>query len=187
LLGFVAYLFFTVVQMAGSFIDLQIGLGIANVIDPITGVQSPIFGSFKYIVAMLLFLSWDGHHYLLLGIMDSYQSIPLDNSFFQAIAGGTVSELLVRFFASAFTLSFQMAVPIVAAMFLTDVALGILTKTAPQFNVFVVGIPLKLLAGFALMLLLVFSFSFIFQNLFTVMFDSLFEMMRAIRSAAMSS
>lgn len=182
LLGFVAYLFFTVVQIAGAFIDLQMGFGIANVIDPMTGTQSPIFGSFKFVVAILLFLTFDAHHYLLLGIMDSYRLIPLDNSFFAAIAGGAPTELLTRGLSTVFTLAFQMAAPIVASMFLVDVALGILAKTAPQFNVFVVGMPLKILVGLAIAFLLVPGFLGLFQVLFATLFDHLFEMMNALRS-----
>jgi len=182
LLGFVAFLFFTVVQIAGSFIDMQMGFGIANVIDPMTGAQSPVFGSFKYMIAMLLFLTLNGHHYLLLGIMDSYELIPLDNSFFAALANGPPTEALTRSVASAFTLAFQMAAPIVASMFLVDVALGILAKTAPQFNVFVVGMPLKVLTGLGITLLLIPGFLALFQTLFATMFDSMYEMMRALRS-----
>jgi flagellar biosynthetic protein FliR len=183
LLGFIAYLFFTVVQIAGSFIDMQMGFGIANVIDPMTGAQSPIFGSFKYMIAMLLFLTLNGHHYLLLGIMDSYQLIPLDNSFFVVLASGTPTEFLARSVSTAFTLAFQMAAPIVASMFLLDLALGILAKTAPQFNVFVVGMPLKILVGLMITLLLIPGFVALFQTLFTTMFDSMYELMRLIRAA----
>jgi len=182
LLGFVAYLFFTVVQIAGSFIDMQMGFGIANVIDPMTGAQSPVFGSFKYMIAMLLFLTMNGHHYLLLGIMDSYQLIPLDNSFFAALSNGPPTEALTRSVSAAFTLAFQMAAPIVVSMFLVDLALGILTKTAPQFNVFVVGMPLKILVGLGLTLLLVPGFVALFQTLFVTMFDNMYEMMRALRT-----
>lgn len=183
LLGFVAYLFFTVVQIAGAFIDMQMGFGIANVIDPMTGVQSPVFGSFKYVVAVLLFLSLDGHHYLLLGIMDSYQVIPLDNTFFTALASGHPTEMLTRSLSAAFTLAFQMAAPVVASMFLADLALGILAKTAPQFNIFVIGLPLKVFLGITIMMLLVPGFAFLFQNLFSTMFEHMNLMMRALRAA----
>ncbi|MCI3919010.1 flagellar type III secretion system protein FliR [Paenibacillus sp. TRM 82003] len=181
IIGFIAYLFFTVVQIAGSFIDMQMGFGIANVIDPMTGAQSPVFGSFKYMIAMLLFLSLNGHHYLLLGIMDSYELIPLDNSFFKALAHGTPTEFLTRSLSTAFTLAFQMAAPIVAAMFLVDLALGILAKTAPQFNVFVVGIPLKILVGLIITVLLIPGFVALFQTLFATLFDHMYDLIRTLR------
>mgnify|MGYP001424554237 CR=1 FL=1 len=182
LLGFVAYLFFSVVQMAGAFMDMQMGFGIVNVVDPVSGTQSPVFGNFKFAVAMLLFLALDAHHYLLLAIMDSYREIPLDNSFFERIAQGSPTEFLTRSFSTAFTLALQMAAPLVASMFLVDVALGILAKTAPQFNVFVVGLPLKILAALAIVIILVPTFFALFQNLFATMFEHLFEMMRQLRS-----
>jgi flagellar biosynthetic protein FliR len=183
LLGFLAYLFFTVVQIAGSFIDMQMGFGIANVIDPMTGAQSPVFGSYKFIVAMLVFLTVNGHHYLIAAILDSYQAIPLDNRFFEIFGSGSVTELLVRGLSVGFTLAFQMAAPIVATLFLVDVALGILSKTAPQFNIFVVGMPLKILVGLLIALLLVPGFLALFQGLFGTMFDHLFKLLRMLRGA----
>ena len=83
LLGFLAYIFFTVVQTAGSFMDMQIGFSMASVIDPLTGVSTPMLGNLKYMIAVLLFLSFDGHHYLIRAIIDSYRWIPLDNRLFR--------------------------------------------------------------------------------------------------------
>ena len=171
LLGFVAYLLMTAVQTAGAFIDIQIGFGIANVYDPMTGASAPLTGNFKYAFAMLLFLTMNGHHYLLDGIVYSYRWIPLSNVFFLKMADGSVAEFLVRTLGESFMLAFQMAAPIVVALFLTDVGLGFLAKTAPQFNVFAVGMPLKVLVGIAILLLLVPSFAFVFGQLFEVMFQ----------------
>ena len=77
LLGFTAYLIMTVVQTAGAFIDIQIGFSMANVIDPFTGTSSPLIGNFKYYLALLVFLSMNGHHYLFDAIMYSYDWIPI--------------------------------------------------------------------------------------------------------------
>jgi flagellar biosynthetic protein FliR len=173
LLGFVAYLFFTVVQIAGTFIDMQMGLGLANVMDPLTGVQSPLLGNFKFFIAMLLFLSMNGHHLLVRGIIESYHWLPVNNDLFLDIYAGDVSEFLLVSFSKVFTLAFQLAAPLVAAMFLVDVAFGILARTAPQFQIFVIGIPIKLLLGFALLLLLIPGFLYLFQELFKTMFKEM--------------
>ncbi|UUZ85941.1 flagellar type III secretion system protein FliR [Paenibacillus sp. P26] len=149
-LGFVAYLFFTVVQIAGSFIDMQMGFSIANVIDPMTGAQSPVIGNLKYMIATMLFLSFNGHHLLLEAIMRSYEWIPLSNELFAVMYGGHLSEFMIKSLTAVFALSFQMAAPLVIALFLTDVGLGFLARVAPQFNIFVVGIPIKVLLGFLL-------------------------------------
>lgn len=173
LLGFIGYMFFTVVQVSGSFIDMQIGLSMANIIDPMTGASTPVIGNLKFMVATLLFLSFNGHHLMLQAIMDSYQWIPLQNEAFANMYNGAVSEFLVRTFTDTFGIAFKMAAPLVAALFLTDVGLGILARTAPQFNIFVVGVPLKLLVGLILLAVLLPSMLFLFQDLFASLFAAL--------------
>jgi flagellar biosynthetic protein FliR len=172
-LGFIAYLFFTVVQIAGSFIDIQIGFGIANVIDPMTGASSPVIGNLKYMIAMLLFLSLNGHHLLLKGIIESYEWIPLSNQMFALMYKGQISEFLLKTFATVFSISFQMASPLIVALFLTDIGLGLLTRVAPQFNIFVIGAPLKMLIGFMLLILLFPAYQDVFKDSFTSMLDHL--------------
>jgi flagellar biosynthetic protein FliR len=115
----------------------------------------------------------NGHHYLIDAVVRSYNWIPLDNELFQRIYQGNVSEFLIRTFGNAFLLSFQMAAPLVVALFLTDVALGFLARSAPQFNVFVIGIPLKIIVGLVVLLLLVPSFTYAFEQLFALLFKSL--------------
>lgn len=180
LMGYVALLLFTVIQMAGSFIDIQMGFGIVNVIDPMTGASAPVLGNFKYIFATLLFLSMNGHHYLLDAVIRSYNWMPLSNELFQKIYHGNIAEFLARTFSQAFLLAFQLAAPLVVALFITDVALGFLARTAPQFNVFVIGIPLKILVGLAMLLLLVPSLIYAFENLFQVLFKSLHNLFGTI-------
>lgn len=170
LLGFLSYLFFTAVQVAGSFIDHMMGLGMANVIDPLTGTQSPVVGNFKFFVGMLIFLALDGHHYLILALMRSYEWVPLSGGFFARIADGGVSDFLVDSLARMFYLAFQMSAPIVVAIFLLDVALGVLAKTVPTMNVFVIGLPIKIVTGLILLFLTVSGFTALFRNLFAEMF-----------------
>lgn len=176
LIGYVAYMIFAVIQTAGSFIDIQIGFGIANVIDPMTGTTAPVIGNFKYIFATLIFFSINGHHYLLDAVIRSYNWMPLNNDVFLRIASGNVTEFLVSAFGQSFVLAFQMAAPLIATLFLTDVALGFLARTAPQFNVFVIGIPLKILVGLAMLLLLVSGFVYAFEHLFEVMFRAIHQL-----------
>ncbi|PZT56024.1 flagellar biosynthetic protein FliR [Paenibacillus silvae] len=180
LLGFTAYLLMTAVQTAGTFIDLQIGFGMANVYDPMTGASAPLTGNLKYAFAVLLFFTMNGHHYLLDGIVYSYRWIPLSNAFYIRLADGSIAEFLIKAVGESFMLAFQMAAPIVVALFLTDVGLGFLAKTAPQFNVFAVGMPLKVLVGLAILLLLVPSFGFVFGQLFEAIFKSMEKLLGTI-------
>lgn len=178
LLGFLAYLFFIVAQIAGSFIDMQMGFIMANLIDPLTGTSVPVIGNLKFIIATLLFLTFNGHHYLIQAIMDSYAWVPLDHNLLAQIYAGQISEFLVRSFTTTFMLAFQLAAPMVVALFLADTGLGILAKTAPQFNVFVVGFPLKILLGFLLLILLVPGYLPLFRSLFLQMFEALRGLMQ---------
>ncbi len=173
LMGYVVYLFFSVVQTAGGLMDLQIGYAMANVVDPHTGASAPLLGNFKYMLMMLVFLTMNGHHYLLNGLMDSYQWMPLSNELFQHLMNVSIADYLTRTFGQTFLLAFQVAAPLIVAMFLTDVGLGFLTKTAPQFNVFVVGIPLKMMVGLFLLILLLPGMSLLFDKLFMILFGSL--------------
>jgi len=181
LLGFVAYLFFTVVQMSGSFVDMQMGLGITNVIDPMTGVQSPLIGNFKFMLALLLFLALDGHHYLLTAIMNSYDWVPLDNAFFSRIYEGSITTFLLKTLGTMFVLAFQMTAPMIVALFLVDVGLGMLARSAPQFNVFILGLPLKSMVGFIIMLVMVPGFLYLFQQLFSQLFDAIGQVLMILQ------
>lgn len=183
-IGYTASLFFTLIQTAGTLIDIQMGLGIANILDPISGVSAPLFGNFKFMLMMLVFLSVNGHHYLLGAIMNSYKWLPLNNEMFGIIYDGRLTEFMVRTFADTFLLALQIAMPLIVAMFLTDFGLGLLARTAPQYNVFVIGIPLKILIGLALMILIMPGFGTLFQIVFDRMFDALEKMFVIMKAGA---
>lgn len=184
LIGYVAYLFFAIVQTAGGLMDMQMGLAMANIVDPLTGVTAPIMGNLKFMLMTLVFLSINGHHYLLQAIMDSYKWLPLDNKLFEIYYGGNVTEFLTRTFAETFLLALQISAPIVVAMFLTDVGLALLARTAPQYNVFVIGIPVKILIGLAMLVILLPGFSTLFQMIFNHMFDAMEKLFVVFRSSS---
>ncbi|EFM13072.1 flagellar biosynthetic protein FliR [Paenibacillus curdlanolyticus YK9] len=181
LLGFVVYLFFTVVQTAGALMDISMGFAMSNVVDPMTGASSPMLGNLKYMILVLVFLSMNGHHYMLTALMDSYKWMPLDNDLFARIYSGKVSEFIVLAFSETFMLAFQIASPIIVAMFLTDVGLGFLAKTAPQYNVFVIGMPLKILIGVFMLTLILPSMSGVFEHLFSTMFEHLQQLLTMLQ------
>ncbi|WP_442600932.1 flagellar biosynthetic protein FliR [Paenibacillus sp. KN14-4R] len=180
LLGFVAYIFFTVVQIAGSFMDIQIGFGLSNIIDPMTGASAPLLGNLKFMLAVMLFFAFNAHHMLLQAIMDSYDWIPIMNDTFAKMYDGQISTFIVQTFSKVFGLAFQIAAPVVAVLFLTDVGLGLLTRVAPQFNIFVIGVPLKIIVGVALVAILLPEMLTIFHDLFVNMFRTMENLMNVI-------
>src|SRR5690625_2605566 len=138
-IGLIAYIILAAVQVAGGFIDFQMGFAIANVVDPQTGAQSPLIGQYFYIIALLFLLSVDGHHLLIDGIYFSYEFIPLDS--WVPFQNETIVDFIIDTFNKMFLIAFQVSIPIVGCLFLVDVALGIIARTVPQLNVFVVGLP----------------------------------------------
>lgn len=168
-IGWMAQMIFSSIQVAGQFIDMQIGFSIANVIDPQTGAQSPVMGNFKYTFAVLLFLVLNIHHLFIDTIISSYEILPLYGGWFDQITKEPITLFIMSSFAKMFVLSLKIAAPIVVTLFLTDLALGIVARTVPQLNVFVVGMPLKVLINFLLYTLLVVGFIYIFKEVFQEM------------------
>ena len=144
-LGFVAVLVFSVFQSAGSLIDLFSGLTIAQVYDPLSGSASGSFGRFYQLLATTLLFAIDGHLLLVRGFLTSFDAAPLTE-----ISTGAGAEVLTRGIGLFFLAAIEIAAPLLAALFLTEVALGLLSRAAPQMNVFVLGIPLKILLTFTL-------------------------------------
>src|SRR5690625_4028452 len=170
LIGLIGYLVLSVVQIAGGFIDFQMGFAIANVIDPQTGAQSPLIGQYFYMIAILFLLAVDGHHLLINGMIHSYQAIPIDGLL---IFSNNFGEFIVHTFNRLFIIAFQISLPLVGSLFLVDVALGIIARTVPQLNVFVVGLPLKITVSFSVL----FFFMALYVMLAKFMFSTMFEVM----------
>ncbi|VBB08080.1 type iii secretion system inner membrane r protein [Lucifera butyrica] len=141
--GFASSLVFQAVQAAGTLLDMQIGFGMVNVIDPQSSQQLPLLGNFKYILALLVFLAINGHHVLITALFSSFKLIPPLETVFRV----SMSDQIVDMVGEFFVIAVKISLPVLAAVYLTDVALGILARTMPQMNIFVVGIPVKIAVG----------------------------------------
>src|SRR5699024_531370 len=133
LIGLISYIILSAVQIAGGFIDFQMGFAVANVIDPQTGAQSPLIGQYFYIFALLFLLSVNGHHLLIDGMIKSFQVISLDQ--IVPLRELPLGSFIINHFNQMFIIAFQMAIPLVGCLFLVDVALGIIARAVPQLNV----------------------------------------------------
>lgn len=174
-LGFTAALLLYTVQVAGAFIDFQMGFSMASVMDPQTGTQVPIIGHFKYILALLFLLTVNGHHLMLDGVMQSYNLLPVESISFSA-KFEDIAHFMTTLFSQMFLIALQMALPIIGALFLVDIALGILAKTVPQLNIFAVGLPLKIFVGFIMLFLSMPIFFYVLQILFQKIIESMSQL-----------
>ena len=162
IIGFVMGIIFSGIQLAGSIIGMDMGFGIVNVLDPQTGIQVSIIGQFKYIVAVLLFLSIDGHHFILRIIKLSYEAVPMTGDNFSP---ESVSEL-VRMSGQIFTVALQVSAAAMAALFISTVLMGIVARLVPQMNIFIVGFPLKISIGLIMIFVSLPYFLYIFGKLY---------------------
>lgn len=175
-IGLVAYIIMSALQIAGSFIDFQIGFAIANVIDPMTGAQSPLIGQFFQTLAFLLLIGTNAHYLLLDGIYYSYDFIALDSAW-PDFGDEGFALFIMKTFTKVFAIAFQMAIPVVATIFLVDLALGITAKTVPQLNIFVVGFPIKIGVSFIVLFIMMGVMIAVMQKLFSVMFAAMRDFM----------
>ncbi len=176
LLGLVASLIFSAIQMAGAIIDLKMGFALANLVDPQSGVPMPVTANLKLLLALLFFLAIDGHHQLIRGMLASYQLIPLGQA--DLLNLQMTAEWLARFFARGFLIALQMAAPMAAALFLVDLAMGIVARTVRQMNIFVIGFPFMMIFGIAVLFLVIPGFFAVLLWLFQHMFEAMSQVMQ---------
>jgi flagellar biosynthesis protein FliR len=147
LLAFGLFTGFGVFMMAGELIDIQIGFSVANIFDPITRAQSPLLGMIFNLTAVMLFFSIDGHHMLLRGVAFSLEKMPPGSFFTQFDPAALVAQ-----FGAMFVMALTFAAPVVFILLLVDIGLGVMSRTMPQINIFVVGIPVKIVVGFMVLI-----------------------------------
>lgn len=181
-LGWITQMMFSSIQVAGAFVDIQNGLGMANVSDPQTGIQVPLLGNFKYAVAVLLFFSLDIHYLLLDGIISSYYILPIGGDFFSKLSSEPVMLFILTAFLKMFVLAFKIAAPIVVTLLISDITLGIIARTVPQLNVFVIGLPLKVLLNYIIMFFVAVGFIYMFKEVFQQMIIAMKNLMTLMGS-----
>ena len=139
-LGFITLVLFSAIQAAGDLLDVFGGFTLAMAYDPLSQSQSSIFGRFYNLVAVTLLFASNGHQLILRGFLQTFRTLPLNASF----SVGTLSDLLISGVGEMFLAALQIAGPLIAVLFLTDVAFGLLNRVAPALNAFQLGFPAKI-------------------------------------------
>ena len=142
-IGFTARLTFVALQVSGRLVGQEIGFGMVRILDPSTRDNVEIVGQYNIVIATLIFLLIHGHHYVLMGLAKSFSTIPPAD---QWLSGPFVGQMNVVF-ANVFSTGFRIALPVMGTLFLAKIAMGILARTMPQMNVFIVGFPLQVAVG----------------------------------------
>jgi flagellar biosynthesis protein FliR len=132
-------------QFAGKLLDIQIGFSLGTVFDPVTRTQTPLLGSLLNLLGVMVFFALDGHLLLMRGIAYSFTAMPPG----QLPSGWNIAAFANQF-GVMFLFGLTIAAPVVFALLLTDIGLGIASRTMPQLNIFTVGIPVKIVVGLLL-------------------------------------
>ena len=176
IIGYASRLVFAGVQMAGHLVGFQMGFGIVNVIDPSTSSQVSVTSQFENILAMLIFLSINAHHWFLKGIVESFSLVPLLGFHFT----GAVANIMVDIFKNVFIIGIKLGAPVIAALFFTTIALGLVARTVPQINVFIIGFPLQIGIGLLMMGLTMSFFNMAMKGAFIQMGNDMYLLMKGM-------
>ncbi len=143
-LGYITSLCFNSLKIAGALIDQQLGLSMINIYDPTTKEQHTLVQNLIYWMGIIIFFSMNGHHKLIEGIQQSFKLIPIGESIIS-----NNFTYIINVFVECFVIGFKIAVPIVLALIITDLVIGLISRSVPQLNVMIIGMPLKVLVGIA--------------------------------------
>lgn len=160
-IGFSVRLLMSAVQLAGTLVGFQMGFGIVNVLDPATRTQVSVIAQFENILAFLIFLSINAHYIVLNSIAVSFQLIPPMEFQFS----GKILIIFMDITKDLFIISIKIAGPLIATLLFTSVALGMIARTVPQMNVFIVGFPLQIGLGLFMIGMSMPLFSMIIRNI----------------------
>ena len=167
--GLMLQLAMNIMTFAGIQISFIMGFSMAAVMDPQSGVSMPIISNILSLLALMIFLAIDGHHVVLLFVNESLKEV--------ALGGFLLNEEIFNYMLKAttnmFMVGFMIAFPIIALSLLADVIFGMLMKTMPQFNLLVIGFPIKIMVAFVVLIATTGAFLSIFKLEITKVFNML--------------
>lgn len=177
-LGYVTLLYFTAIEMAGKFVDSQVGFSMGEMYDPNLGVTSSYYGRIYYWISICIFFMTNLHYALLRSLVLSYQWIPINQTTFAHFG----IEGMVTLFGHVFGLAFQLAVPLIIVALLSEVVLALLSRTVPQINVLILGMPLKVLVSLVFFMLFLNPLIRNIGNVLPEMVDTMTHFLKSLSS-----
>jgi flagellar biosynthetic protein FliR len=175
-IGFCIDMAFNVYQLAGQFFTVQMGLGASEVFDPLSEISFPLMGQYLYLIAIMVFLNLRGPALM---IQEIYQSFELVNA--ENFLNGAIFESkygLIALFGKMFLIALKLSFPIVGALLIVSISMGLLTKAAPQMNLLMIGFPVTIMITFLILMFILPSIIIFFQNYVDEIFKDVWFMMR---------
>jgi flagellar biosynthetic protein FliR len=135
------------VQAAAGLLDAVIGFSLAAIVDPITNLQNAILGQFYAVFTVMVLIVTGGDHFIIEGVAASYRAVPLDA--YPSLH--TLTQLAMHGFAGVFVMGLEIIAPVLIALVIVDAAFALVSRAVPQMNVLIVGLPVKIVAGFVVL------------------------------------
>lgn len=177
MIGLMANICMYILEFSGRMIDMEIGFAMVSVLDPATNLETSITGTLYTNVVILLLIVTDMHHYIIEAAVDSFRQVPLGTAVFQP----DIYQIMVHFISDYFVIAFRIILPIFCCILIVNVVLGILAKVAPQMNMFVIGMQLKVLMGIVIMFLIAGLLSHVSGFIFEEMKKMMSMFLEAVR------
>ena len=149
MLGFMCNFAMYIVSFAGNLMDMEMGLSMASMFDPSTRIQVTVSGSIYNYLVMLVLMATNMHYVVIRAITDAFKYFSIG----KAVFNGNLASMTIEFITNYFIVGFRIVLPVFACMLVINVVLGVLTRAAPQMNMFVVGMQLKVLAGIVVLMI----------------------------------
>ncbi|MFI3230417.1 MAG: flagellar biosynthetic protein FliR [bacterium] len=178
IIGFVTYLLFNAVFLAGQLSDQQMGFSMANVLDPLSNTQVPITGNIYYMALSAIFIANRGHHMMITALFYSYEMLPIGGA--NIVGNGSLTNIMIEIMSKFFSLGLLIAMPIIGVVLTMEVALGVLVRAVPKVNVFSLGMPLKSLAGLFALWIVAPSFLQVYSELYTLAAETILKIIRVM-------
>lgn len=170
--AYIVYIIFSMLYFVGQLLDQDIGFSMVSVLDPVSQLQVPILGNVLFMLSMVVLITSGGLNFLLGALFQSFHIVPIGSVWFfepyQAIP-----LYVIQIIIDSFRLGLQIAMPVMGSILVINLALGMLLKSMPQMNMFVVGMPLKLVLGLGILFVLIPIFANVATTLFNIAFDSI--------------
>lgn len=176
IIGFSAKLLFDGVQLSGQLIGYQMGFGVANVLDPLSGAQVSLFGQAEMFVALLLFLSLNAHHLFFRAMVESYRLIPP----FDFHPHPLLVNKIMSMAGQMFVIAVQIGAPTIAVLLFTNVFFALMARTVPEMNIFIVAMPIGIAVGIFIFSLSMPMVSSLLNRAFSVLQQDLIVLMKGM-------
>ncbi|MBK5240417.1 fused FliR family export protein/FlhB family type III secretion system protein [Clostridium sp.] len=175
-LGYITKFCFFSAQMAGQLMDFQVGFSMMSIFDPVSNENVTLFGRLLYWTSIVMFFVVDGHHMLIRAIIESFNVVKIG----KFILLQETAMMMVKVFIQFFTLGLKIAIPIILIIIITDLSMGLVSRTVPSLNIIILGMPIKILVGLSCFILVLPSALKLIVNSFYLIPDIINEFYRVI-------